>query len=118
MKRFLLGCSALALLAAAGCAWFEEMTSKHEDKTAAERRERKKTSRTRRDPVNDMFLGVGKRAETPSFVTGGLNDTERSVVEDEMRRQDDDIKAMRRYHRNFDSERGKRREWVYSFKTW
>ena len=111
--------SALLLLMS-GCARFEEPPPKHEERSASvkrrESKEPKARENRRRDPVDDMFFGVGKRAEAPSFATEGLNEEERSIVDGELRRQNDEMKALRRKHRDFDSARDKRQEWIYGFR--
>ena len=72
-----------------------------------------KKDKTRRDPLDDMFFGIGKRNDTPRFSSEGLNSDERSMVDAELRRQDDDMKALKKRHQSFDEDRKKRKEWVY-----
>lgn len=120
-NRLFRGVVAALLLGVSGCAWFENdpPPPKNSKKTAQERKEEeiRKARRARRDPVDDMFFGIGKKSKAPTFSTDGLNEREQSIVREELRRQDDEMKALRQSHRNFDTSRDKRREWVYGFKT-
>ena len=117
MKTWSCWCVLAALvLLAGGCAWFEEPPPNGKKAAAETRGKDNKSRRSRRDPVDDMFFGIGKRNEAPTFATGGLNEDERAMVEKNLRRQDEDMKALRKGHRKFDEERDKRQEWVYGFK--
>ncbi len=118
--------AAALLLTAAGCSWFE--ADPPEPQVRLEDRERKaqetpppvKTDKgerlQRRDPANDMFLGVGRKAETPVFSSESLDAEEQNLVRDELRRQDEEMEALRRRRREYDAGRSERQEWVYGFK--
>ena len=118
---FSLSIMAALMLCVGGCSSFEEdPPPKHNSRGASDslgaKKKNEKKEKSRRDPVDDMFFGIGKRDEAPRFSSEGLNSDERDMVEKDLRRQDEDMKALRRGHRKFDEERSKRKEWVYGFK--
>jgi len=106
---------ALAAVLASGCESFrdDDASGKKEKKAAKTEKRRKKRNR---DPRDDMFLGIGKGAKAESFYSDSLDPREKSLVDEELRRQDEDIRELRRRHRQMDSGRSKRKEWVYGFK--
>ena len=113
--RFLM-VAAAAMLFAAGCESFkDDGGSDKAEKRSAAQRGRKKRSKGKRDPRDDMFFGFGG-AEAKSFSGDGLNERERSLLDDELKRQDEEMRDMRRRHRKLDSGRSGRKEWVYGFK--
>jgi len=109
------------LLANSGC------TSSHDDpppehsrrgsKETTGRKTKSSKEKKRRDPMNDMFFGIGKGAETPNFSNDSLSRKEQSIVREELRRQDDEMDLLRQRHRNYDSDRRKRQQWVYGVKS-
>ena len=115
IPRFAL-CAALAAalgLSSAGCQYFrsDDPPKKKQEK------EKKQTGRKRRrDPADDMFLGVGKGAQAGSFTDDKLNSREQRLLSDELRQQDEDMRTIRARHREMDSSRSKRKEWVWGFK--
>ena len=101
---------------ASGCESFrngDDDSGKQEKKAAKNSKRRKKRDR---DPRDDMFFGVGKGAEAKSFSGDELDPRERQQLDEELRRQDDEMRDLRRRHRRMDSDRSKRKEWVYGFK--
>ena len=117
--RFLTVAAAVLLLAA-GCESFRDggdNSGKSEKSSAAQskRSGRKGKSKGKRDPRDDMFFGLDG-AKAKSFSGDDLNERERSLLDDELKRQDDEMRDLRRRHRNMDSNRSKRKEWVYGFK--
>ena len=115
MKRILMICAAASLLlTAAGCRSDREGDPPREEKRNSRKAPAKKSRR--RDPADDMFLGVGKGAKAESFANDNLSRREQSLLSEEMRRQDDEMRDMRKLHREMDSGRSKRKEWVYGFK--
>ena len=106
--------AASLLLTAAGCRSDREGDPPREEKKSSRRAPAKKSRR--RDPADDMFLGVGKGAKAASFSNENLNSREQKLLSEEMRRQDDEMRDIRRHHRDMDSGRSKRKEWVYGFK--
>lgn len=115
MSKLFSLCVVAALLSGVfGCAQLDDDPPKGgKNKSAAVRRSDSGARKKRRDPVDDMFLGVGKRAEAPTFAEG-LDPDEKEMLEKELRRQDDEMKELRRRHRDsFDSARDKRQEWVF-----
>ena len=108
-------CGAAALLlTAASCRSDRNGDPQREEKKSSRKAPAKKSKR--RDPADDMFLGVGKGAKAESFANDNLNRREQSLLSEEMRRQDDEMRDMRKLHREMDSGRSKRKEWVYGFK--
>lgn len=107
---------ALALACAAGCVSHEEPPPPRGSKSEKAAKQREKTpskKKKRRDPMDDMFFGIGKRADTPTFTNESLSREEQSIVRDELRRQNDEMDALRQRHREYDSDRSKRQKWVY-----
>ena len=116
MKRFLMICGALAMVLAltAGCQSDRDGGAGREEKKSSRKRAAKKSRR--RDPADDMFFGVGKGAKAESFANENLNRREQELLSEELRRQDDEMRSLRQVHREMDSGRDKRKEWVYGFK--
>ena len=114
--------TAAALLAvfATGCESFRdsgedsgksEKRASGKSKKSAERRKSKRS----RDPRDDMFFGAGG-AKAESFSRDGLNAREQRLLDEELRREDEEMKDLRRRRRSVDPNRSKRKEWVYGFK--
>ena len=122
MKIWRVLTAAVALAAfAAGCEAFRDDYDADKAKTRAEeKRKNKKSAKKRRskrdrDPRDDMFFGLGG-AKAESFAKEGLNPGEQKLLDEELRRQDDEMRDLRRMHREMDTGRSKRKEWVYGFK--
>ena len=100
-------------LASAGCQYFrDDAPPKKKQEQPKKRSSRKK----RRDPADDMFFGVGKGAQAGDFTGDKLNGRERQLLSEERKEEEEDMRAMRELHRDMDSSRSKRKEWVYGFK--
>ena len=118
--RILTVAAARAVLAA-GCESFRDDYDADKAKTRADERRKNKRSAKKgkskrsRDPRDDMFFGLGG-AKAESFAKDKLNPGEQKLFEDELRRQDEEMRDLRRMHREMDSGRSKRKEWVYGFK--
>ena len=117
--RFL-AVAAAVLLFATGCESFRdggENSGKSEKSSAAKskRSGRKGRPKGKRDPRDDMFFGFGG-AEAKGFSGDSLNEREKGLLDDELKRQDDEMRDLRRRHRELDSGRSKRQQWVYGFK--
>jgi len=112
MMKFLRVIAAAVVLTAfaSGC---ESFKSGGSDK--AEKSEKAKKPKRKRDPYNDMFFGLDG-AKAKGFSSDALNGRERSLLEEDMREQDEEMRELRRMHRDLDSNRSKRKEWVYGFK--
>ena len=119
IMRILPAAAMLAVLAT-GCESFRdggEGSEKSEKRASGKRKksaERRKSKRSR-DPRDDMFFGAGG-AKAASFSRDGLSPREQSLLDEELRREDEEMKDLRRRRRNVDSDRSKRKEWVYGFK--
>ena len=116
MMKFLRIVTAAVMLAAfaAGCESFKSDDSGKTEKSRKTGKSGNKSKR-KRDPRDDMFFGLGG-AKAQSFSKDGLNERERSLLDEELREQDEDMRELRRQHRNLDSDRSKRKEWIYGFK--
>ena len=118
MWRILTAAAALAVFAA-GCETVEDGdgSAKTEKRSSAADKDsgRKSGAKRRRDPRDDMFFGLGG-AKAESFSNQNLSPREQKLLDEELRRQDDEMREMRRRHRDMDSGRSKRQEWVYGFK--
>ena len=121
MWRFLTVAVALAVFAA-GCESFrgdDEDSDKTEkrssEKGKSRKSERKRRSKRRRDPRDDMFFGLGG-AKADSFAKDNLSPREQQMLDEELRRQDEEMRDLKRRHRKMDSNRSKRKEWIYGFK--
>ena len=77
---------------------------------------RKPAKRSRRDPVEDMFFGLGKRDDTPDFAASDLDQRERSALKESRKWQDEEMRELRSRHDGFNEERRKRKRWVYGLK--
>ena len=116
--RFLLVFAAAAILAvlAVGCESFRGDDGKSGDGSAKkEKSVRKRKAKRDRDPYNDMFFGLDG-AKAKGFANENLSPREQSLLDEELRRQDDEMRGLKRMHRDMDSNRSKRKEWVYGFK--
>lgn len=117
VPRFLMVAAAL-LLFTVGCESFRDDDGGKVEKSSAatsKRSGRKKKNSGKRDPRDDMFFGLGG-AEARSFSSDSLSEREQGLLNDELKRQDEEMRDMRRMHRDLDSNRSKRKEWVYGFK--
>ena len=108
---------------AAGCEAFREDRDKpdgSDGRPAARGRGRdgdrrgRRGGKRRRDPRDDMFFGIGSGERQESFSRGALSPAEQRLLDEELRRQDADMRELRR--RRGGSGRSTRREWVYGFK--
>lgn len=112
--------SAAIVMLAAGCESLRDGDPEKKGKTAKKEKTEKKRRSDRkrkrdRDPVNDMFFGLdGAKAE--GFHSDNLSRREQSLLDEELQRQDEEMRDMKRMHREMDSGRSKRKEWVYGFK--
>ena len=78
----------------------------------------KRSGKNRRDPVDDMFLGLSKREEMPDFAADEqLNKRERNALKESRKWQDDEMRELRRSHDRFDEQRKERKRWVYGLKS-
>ena len=110
--------AALLALAASGCESFRgDDGDGGAEKSAAkkEKSARRRRSKRDRDPRDDMFFGLDG-AKAKGFHSDNLSEREQSLLDEELRRQDDEMRDMRRMHRRMDRDRSKRKEWVYGFK--
>jgi|GEM_PF-5848234 len=116
MKKLLMtGLAALLFAAlATGCQSDRHAGGSGKEKKTARKAAKKRSGR--RDPADDMFFGVGSGAKAESFANEGLNRREQELLSDELRRQDDEMREIRRSHRDMDAGRAKRKEWVFGFK--
>ena len=115
--RFLLVAAAVMLFTA-GCESFRDGgDSGKSEKSSAEKSKKsgRKKSRGKRDPRDDMFFGLDG-AKAKSFSNENLSEREQSLLNEELKRQDEEMRDMRRRHREMDSNRSQRKEWVYGFK--
>lgn len=116
MMKFLRIITAAAALAvfAAGC---ESFKSDDSGKTKKSEKAKKSGSRSKRkrDPYNDMFFGLDG-AKAQSFSRDSLSEREQKLLDDELREQDEEMRELKRMHRDMDPNRSKRKEWVYGFK--
>ena len=119
ISRFAL-CAALAAVlgfGSSGCQWFrDDAPPKSKQKQKAAKAKKPNSRKKRRDPADDMFFGIGKGAQAGSFANDNLNPREQQLLSEELREQDEDMRAIRSLHRDMDSSRSKRKEWVYGFK--
>lgn len=122
MKIWRVLAAAVALAAfVSGCESCRDDYDADKAKTRSdERRKNRKSAKKRRskrdrDPRDDMFFGLGG-AKAESFAKDDLTPGEQKLFDDELRRQDDEMRDLRRMHREMDSGRSKRKEWVYGFK--
>ena len=76
----------------------------------------KRSGKSRRDPVEDMFFGLSKKSDTPDFAASELNSRERDALKESRKWQDDEMRSLRRSHDRFNEERKERKRWVYGFK--
>ena len=109
-------CAALAAavgLSAAGCQHFRDDAP---PKKKQEQPKKQSGRKKRRDPADDMFFGVGKGGQAGDFTSDKLNGREQQLYSERRREEEDDMRAMRELHRDMDSSRTKRKEWVYGFK--
>ena len=112
--------AAVLAVFAAGCESFRdgndgggsEKRSSGRGKKSSGRRKSKRS----RDPRDDMFFGVGSGGKAESFSRDSLSPREQSLLDEELRREDEEMKELRRRRRNMDPDRSKRKEWVYGFK--
>ena len=116
--RILMAATAAAVLAT-GCESFrgDDDSGKTEKSAAAKKKkaERKGKSKRKRDPRDDIFFGLdGGKAK--SFSNDNLSEREQNMLNEELKRQDEEMRDLRRRHRDMDSGRSKRKEWVYGFK--
>lgn len=108
--------AAAALLLTTGCESFRDgggNSGKSEKSSAAKSRKPKRKGK--RDPRDDMFFGLDG-AKAKSFSKDELNEREQSLLDEELKRQDEEMRDLKRRHRGLDSNRSKRQEWVYGFK--
>ena len=118
MTRFLrvMMIAAATAILAAGCESFrDDDPAKAEKKEKKPKADRKRRSKRDRDPRNDMFFGLDG-AKAKGFHSDNLNKREQSLLDEELKRQDEEMRDLKRMHREMDSGRTKRREWVYGFK--
>jgi hypothetical protein len=107
--------AAMAVLAV-GCESFRGDDGKSNSGSAKkESPARKRKAKRDRDPYNDMFFGLDG-AKAKGFSNDNLSPREQSLLDEELRRQDDEMRGLKRMHRDMDSNRSKRKEWVYGFK--
>ena len=117
LMRILTAAVMLAALAA-GCESFRDGGDKTEKKAASKKSKKsgeKRSSKRRRDPRDDMFFGLDG-AKAASFSRDDLPEREQSLLDEELRRQDEEMKDLKRWRRTMDPNRSKRKEWVYGFK--
>jgi len=113
--RFLLVFAAVLAVLTTGCESFRGDDGKKENGSAKKKEDPPRRRKAKRDPYNDMFFGLdGARAK--GFSNDNLSSREQKLLDDELRRQDDEMRGMRQMHREMDSNRSKRKEWVYGFK--
>ena len=112
MWKVLTAAVAAALLAT-GCESFRKGGDSEKPPAAGSR---KSKAKRRRDPRDDMFLGIGSGARAESFSRDGLSPQEQSLLDAELRREEDEMGDLRRRRRNMDPDRSKRKQWVYGFK--
>ncbi len=118
MKTLRLLIVAAALLLAVGCESFrsDDGSAKSEKSSAKSGRSgRRSRNKGKRDPRDDMFFGLGG-AKAESFSNDHLSEREQTLLDGELKRQDEEMRDMRRLHRDLDTNRSKRKEWVYGFK--
>ena len=116
MLRILASAAVLAALVV-GCESFRKGDDKPEKETSAKSKksDEKRKAKRRRDPRDDMFFGLGG-AKAESFSRYDLNSREQSLLDEELRRSDEEMEDLKRRRRNMDPNRSKRKEWVYGFK--
>ncbi len=105
--------AALAVLTV-GCESFRGDDGKGDNGSAKKEKSARKR-KGKRDPYNDMFFGLDG-AKAKSFANDDLSPREQSLLDEELRRQDDEMRGIKRMHRDMDSNRSKRKEWIYGFK--
>lgn len=115
MKKFcLLLFTAVLLLAGNGCAWFRSMFNEPErpsKRPPSEKRSRKRPAPgDDRDPIHDMFKVKNK----PEYMHDKeLTPRERELLKQEMNHNDPE-RAVRDFRSDYESEKKKRRDWVFS----
>ena len=118
MKKLRILTAAFVLAAlVVGCESFRKGDDKPEMETSAKSKksDEKRKAKRRRDPRDDMFFGLGG-AKAESFSRYDLNSREQSLLDEELRRSDEEMEDLKRRRRNMDPNRSKRKEWVYGFK--
>lgn len=113
-RIFGIAAAALLLAAATGCESFRNGDRPEKEKKS--KKSARGNKRSSRDPRDDMFFGIGTGAKAQGFSSNKLNSREKQLLDDEFKRQDEEMRDMRRLHREMDSDRSKRQEWVYGFK--
>ena len=113
--RFLLVFAAALAVLATGCESFRGDDGKAENGSVKKKEDSPRKRKAKRDPYNDMFFGLDG-AKAKSFSNDNLSPSEQKLLDEELRRQDDEMRGMRQMHREMDSNRSKRKEWVYGFK--
>ena len=112
LKSALFASLFLLLAGTAGCSAFRAMFSR--DPAPREERQEKRLRRKSgdpavRDPIRDMF----KIHDRPSYLNDKLTDQERAMLRDE--RDSNDLSVQRkRFKGDYESEKKKRRDWVFS----
>ena len=113
-RIFGIAAAALLLAAATGCESFRNGDRPEKEKKS--KTSGRKDKRSRRDPRDDMFFGVGTGAKAQGFSSNRLDSREKKMLDSELKRQDEEMRDMRRLHREMNNDRSKRQEWVYGFK--
>ena len=118
-RRWAIAIMAGLLLLGSGCRSDDDYPPPPRGKSAAKsgKRTSGKNRKSRRDPVDDMFFGVGKKANTPDVAADGLSDEQRDIVKKNRKWQDDEMSELRSRHDRFNEERKARKRWVYSLKS-
>ena len=115
MKKFclLLFAAVVLLCSGNGCAWFRSMFNEPErpsKRPSSERRSRQRTAADDRDPIHDMFKVKNK----PEYMHDKeLTPRERELLKQEMNHNDPE-RAVRAIRSDYESEKKKRRDWVFS----
>lgn len=115
MRFLLFFAAAILAVLATGCESFRGNDGDKAEKSSAQKEKAARRRQSKRDPRDDMFFGLDG-AKAKGFHSDNLSRREQELVDGELRRQDDEMRDMRRMHRSLDRDRSKRKEWVYGFK--
>lgn len=117
-RRLTIAIMAGLLLLGSGCRSDDDYPPPPRGKSAAKsgKRASGKNKKSRRDPVDDMFFGLGKKADTPDFAADGLSDEQRDIVKKNRKWQEDEMSELRSRHDRFNEERKSRKRWVFGLK--